>query len=109
MKIDAYIENFGQSELFQSESSKSRKGLYEMKTVKSQLELLKLELERHNLSKERLMEIKQITRDIAHKLDTQCFVGSIGGMVEDLYRVETKYPKRRVKKVVRLLVEYVQK
>lgn len=80
-----------------------------MKTVKSQLELLVLELERQGLSKERLMEIKQITKEIAYKLDAQCAVGSIAGMVEDIYRGETKYPKRRVKKVVRLLSEYVQK
>lgn len=75
-------------------------------SIKGQLELLSLELERQSMSKERLMEIKQVTRDMAHRMDAQFAVCSIAGMVEDIYRTETKYPKRRVKKVVRMLSEY---
>jgi len=76
-----------------------------MVTLKIQLKLLKLELERPDLSKERLLEIKEFTRALARQLDVQCGVGSAVGMVEDLYRKETKYPKRRIKKVVQLLLK----
>ena len=65
------------------------------------------ELERKDLSKQRLMEIKGATRDIALQLDTMSNASCVVGMVDEIYRVETKYPKRRSKKVVQLLMEAV--
>lgn len=78
-----------------------------MNRLKFQVNQLWRELERKDLSKQRLMEIKEATRDIALQIDTMSNVSCVVGMVDEIYRVETKYPKRRIKKVVQLLMEAV--
>lgn len=82
--------------------------------IKRQLDILQMELKRQTLSAERLLEIKEITRNIAMDIDSQSAVGSLQGMVDDIYNAktrngtETKHPKKRVNKVIGLLLEYVK-
>lgn len=78
--------------------------------IKDQLELLKTELERVDMTQNRVNEIKKMTLDIAKSLDTQRGVCSIVGLVEDIYREDPvpKYFKRRVKRVVNELLKYVE-
>ena len=78
-----------------------------MKKLKFQISQLCKELERKNLSKERLMEIKTITLKIAELIDSQSDINYMVGIVDEIYRGDSKYPKRRIKKVIQLLMDYV--
>ena len=78
-----------------------------MKKLKFQIRQLCKELERKNLSKERLMEIKIITLKIAELIDSQSDINYMVGIVDEIYRGDSKYPKRRIKKVIQLLMDYV--
>ena len=78
-----------------------------MKEFESELLRIQEELENTHLSKERVWEIRAETLTIAHKLDSANAVSSLSGTVKEVYRSVTKYPKRRVKKVVALLIDYV--
>lgn len=78
-----------------------------MKEFENELLRLQEELGNTHLSKERVLEIREETLTIASKLDSANAVSSLSGTVKEIYRSVTKYPKRRVKKVVALLIEYV--
>lgn len=78
-----------------------------MKEFESELLRLQEELENTHLSKERVLEIREETLAIAYKLDSANAVSSLSGTVKEVYRAVTKYPKRRVKKAVALLIDYV--
>ena len=72
------------------------------------LKMLLVELERQSISDERVLEIKETTVEMAEKIDAETGVSVASGMVKDYYSTETKYLKRRVKLVVRVLQSYCE-
>ena len=78
-----------------------------MNMLKKQLKMLLVELNKQGISKERVLEIKEITKQLAGKIDDLLAVNVAVGMVNELYKTETAYPKRRVKRVVNLLLGYL--
>ena len=78
-----------------------------MKKIKKQLELLNIELYKQLISSERVIEIKNHTLEIASMLDTELNNNILRSMVNEIYKRESKYLKRQVKKSVKLLIEYV--
>ena len=72
------------------------------------LKLLLGELERQSVSDDRVLEIKDTTVEMADKIDLETGVSVASGMVKDYYSTETKYLKRRVKMVVRVLLSYCE-
>ena len=72
------------------------------------LKLLLGELERQSVSDDRVLEIKDTTVEMADKIDLETGVSVASGMVNDYYSTETKYLKRRVKMVVRVLLSYCE-
>ncbi|MBQ2892151.1 MAG: hypothetical protein IJE45_04590 [Bacilli bacterium] len=78
-----------------------------MKKIKKQLELLNIELNKQLISRERVIEIKNHTLEIASMLDTELNNNILRSMVNEIYKRESKYLKRQVKKSVKLLIEYV--
>lgn len=78
-----------------------------MKKIKRQLELLHIELNKQLVSRERVAEIKDHTLEIASMLDSELDTNVLRSMVNEVYKKESKYLKRQVKKSVRLLIEYM--
>ena len=72
------------------------------------LKLLLGELERQSVSDDRVLEIKDTTVEMADKIDLETGVSVASGMVKDYYATETKYLKRRIKMVVRVLLSYCE-
>ena len=72
------------------------------------LKMLLVELERQSISDERVLEIRDATVEMAEKIDMETGVSVASGMVKDYYSTETKYLKRRVKMVVRVLLSYCE-
>lgn len=72
------------------------------------LKMLLIELERQSISDDRVLEIKETTVEMADKIDLETGVSVASGMVKDYYVTETKYLKRRVKMVVRVLLSYCE-
>lgn len=72
------------------------------------LKMLLIELERQSISDDRVLEIKETTVEMAEKIDVETSVSVASGMVKDYYATETKYLKRRVKMVVRVLLSYCE-
>ena len=72
------------------------------------LKMLLIELERQSISDDRVLEIKETTVEMADKIDLETGVSVVSGMVKDYYSTETKYLKRRVKMVVRVLLSYCE-
>ena len=72
------------------------------------LKMLLVELERQSISDERVLEIKETTVEMAEKIDVETSVSVASGMVKDYFATETKYLKRRVKMVVRVLLSYCE-
>ena len=72
------------------------------------LKLLLGELERQSISEDRVLEIRDATQEMAEKIDMETGVSVASGMVKDYYSTETKYLKRRVKMVVRVLLSYCE-
>ena len=72
------------------------------------LTLLLGELERQSISEDRVLEIRDATAELAEKIDLQTGVSVASGMVKDYYATETKYLKRRIKMVVRVLLSYCE-
>ena len=72
------------------------------------LKLLLGELERQSISEDRVLEIRDTTVEMAEKIDIETGVSVASGMVKDYYSTETKYLKRRVKMVVRVLLSYCE-
>jgi len=72
------------------------------------LKLLLGELERQSISEDRVLEIRDATQEMAEKIDIETGVSVASGMVKDYYATETKYLKRRVKMVVRVLLSYCE-
>ena len=72
------------------------------------LKMLLIELERQSISDDRVLEIKETTVEMADKIDLETGVSVASGMVKDYYSTETKYLKRRVKMVVRVLLSYCE-
>ena len=72
------------------------------------LKLLLGELERQSISEDRVLEIRDATAELAEKIDLQTGVSVASGMVKDYYATETKYLKRRIKMVVRVLLSYCE-
>ena len=79
-----------------------------MKSYISGLKMLLLELERQSISEDRVLEIRDTTVEMAEKIDIETGVSVASGMVKDYYSTETKYLKRRVKMVVRVLLSYCE-
>ena len=79
-----------------------------MKSYIAGLKMLLVELERQSISEDRVLEIKETTVDLAEKIDADTGVAVASGMVKDYYATETKYLKRRVKMVVRVLLSYCE-
>lgn len=72
------------------------------------LKMLLIELERQSISEDRVLEIRDTTVEMADKIDLETGVSVASGMVKDYYSTETKYLKRRVKMVVRVLLSYCE-
>ena len=72
------------------------------------LKLLLGELERQSISDNRVLEIRDTTVEMAEKIDMETGVSVASGMVKDYYSTDTKYLKRRVKMVVRVLLSYCE-
>ena len=72
------------------------------------LKMLLIELERPSIIDDRVLEIKETTVEMADKIDLETGVSVASGMVKDYYSTETKYLKRRVKMVVRVLLSYCE-
>ena len=72
------------------------------------LKMLLVELERQSISENRVLEIRDTTVEMAEKIDIETGVSVASGMVKDYYSTETKYLKRRVKMVVRVLLSYCE-
>ena len=72
------------------------------------LTLLLGELERQSISYNRVLEIRDTTVEMAEKIDMETGVSVASGMVKDYYSTDTKYLKRRVKMVVRVLLSYCE-
>ena len=70
-----------------------------MKKIKKQLELLNIELNKQLISRERVIEIKNHTLEIASMLDTELNNNILRSMVNEIYKRESKYLKRQVKKL----------
>ena len=79
-----------------------------MKSYMSGLKMLLVELERQSISEDRVLEIRDTTVEMAEKIDAETGVSVASGMVKDYYSTETKYLKRRVKMVVRVLLSYCE-
>ena len=79
-----------------------------MKSYMSGLKMLLVELERQSISEDRVLEIRDATVEMAEKIDMETGVSVASGMVKDYYSTETKYLKRRVKMVVRVLLSYCE-
>ena len=79
-----------------------------MKSYMSGLKMLLVELERQSISEDRVLEIRDTTVEMADKIDIETGVSVASGMVKDYYSTETKYLKRRVKMVVRVLLSYCE-
>ena len=79
-----------------------------MKSYISGLKMLLVELERQSISEDRVLEIRDTTVEMAEKIDVETGVSVASGMVKDYYSTETKYLKRRVKMVVRVLLSYCE-
>ena len=79
-----------------------------MKIYISGFKMLLLELERQSISEDRVLEIRDTTVEMAEKIDIDTGVSVASGMVKDCYSTETKYLKRRVKMVVRVLLSYCE-
>ena len=72
------------------------------------LTLLLGELERQSIRDNRVLEIRDATVEMAEKIDMETGVSVASGMGKDYYSPETKYLKRRVKMVVRVLLSYCE-
>ena len=72
------------------------------------LTLLLGELERQSISDNRVLEIRDTTVEMAEKIDMETGVSVASGMVKDYYSTDTKYLKRRVKMVVRVVLSYCE-
>ena len=72
------------------------------------LKMLLVELERQSISEDRVLDIRDTTVEMAEKIDADTEVSVASGMVKDYYLTETKYLKRRVKMVVRVLLSYCE-
>lgn len=72
------------------------------------LKMLLVEFERQSISEDRVLEIRDTTVEMAEKIDAETGVSVASGMVKDYYSTETKYLKRRVKMVVRVLLSYCE-
>ena len=79
-----------------------------MKSYISGLKMLLVELERQSISEDRVLEIRDTTVEMAEKIDVETGVSVASGMVKDYYSTDTKYLKRRVKMVVRVLLSYCE-
>ena len=79
-----------------------------MKSYISGFKMLLVELERQSISEDRVLEIRDTTVEMAEKIDIETGVSVASGMVKDYYSTETKYLKRRVKMVVRVLLSYCE-
>ena len=77
--------------------------------VKEKLLILRKELENPRMTQQRVIEIKQNTLDIAKELDEYCnMTAFFVGIVEEAYRnPPTKLYKKRVKRVVNMLLDYL--
>lgn len=76
--------------------------------ILNQLTMLMGELEKQRTSIDRVLEIKGLSLTLAKELDSMQKIGSLEGMLRDFYRVETKYPRRRVKAAINLLMESIE-
>lgn len=76
--------------------------------LKQQLNQLNMELEKRHLSKERVLEIKELTKEIAQQIDNDRGTACAFGMVMEVYRVESIYVKRKVKRVVHMLLKSLE-
>lgn len=76
--------------------------------LKQQLNQLNMELEKRHLSKERVLEIKELTKEIAKQIDEDRGNACAFGMVMEVYRVESIYVKRKVKRVVHMLLKSLE-
>jgi len=85
-----------------------QKGGEKMEKFIAVLKMLLIELERQSISDDRVLEIKETTVEMADKIDLETGVSVASGMVKDYYSTETKYLKRRVKMVVRVLLSYCE-
>lgn len=78
-----------------------------MENLQKQLLLLSKELGNSKTSKERVTEIKEVSLKIAQEIDKGLQVPFAFEMVKNKYQNESKYPRRRVKAVLNMLLEYV--
>lgn len=78
-----------------------------MEKLRNQLSQLALELERPQLSKERVSEIKKITLSIASNIDKSYDTGFLVGAINECYKKETRYVRRQVKRAIKLLLDFV--
>ncbi len=79
-----------------------------MKKYKTQLNMLMVELSKRQISAERVLVIKEKTKEIALRIDEELGVHTAYGMVSELYNSDTRYIKRRVKRVVNMLIGYCE-
>ena len=77
-----------------------------MEMLKIVLEMILLELELQGISERRVLELKETSIIVAEMIDEKTGVSAASGLVRDMYSKETKYLKKRVKRVVRMLIGY---
>ena len=77
-----------------------------MEMLKIVLEMMLLELELQGISEERIVELKKVTITVADMIDQRTGVSVASGLVREMYATETKYLKKRVKRVARMLIGY---
>ena len=77
-----------------------------MEMLKIVLEMMLLELELQGISEERIVELKKVTITVADMIDQRTGVSAASGLVREMYATETKYLKKRDKRVARMLIGY---
>ena len=77
-----------------------------MEMLKIVLEMMLLELELQGISEERIIELKKVSITVADMIDQKTGVPAASGLVREMYATDTKYLKKRVKRVARMLIGY---
>ena len=77
-----------------------------MEMLKIVLEMMLLELELQGISEERIIELKKVSITVADMIDQKTGVSAASGFVREMYSRDTKYLKKRVKRVARMLIGY---
>ncbi|MEG1723802.1 MAG: hypothetical protein RR313_00270 [Anaerovoracaceae bacterium] len=87
---------------------KTQETLEIQQRVNKLLNGVETELLSNRLSQSRVLELKELTMVLGRDLDESMgFSGALASAIQEVYKTDNRYPKRKVKKAIKMLGIYV--